>query len=165
MLIDAGIAPRDQKRIAGQLDEYGMALPKAVVQFNTPDSLITKVPAHRHMLRDSTKLSLTSMVIVRPEEKVLKLWSRKRTLLMVSGTSRLKESELYKADIAFLWIYRFRQKQQQQLQSWLNYAHPQRCILIPGSFLSHTDLSTMQHFASSHPGLEIRSKTRQIVVD
>ncbi len=165
VLIDAGIAPRDQKRIAGQLDEYGMALPKAVVQFNTPDSLITKVPAHRHMLRDSTKLSLTSMVIVRPEEKVLKLWSRKRTLLMVSGTSRLKESELYKADIAFLWIYRFRQKQQQQLQSWLNYAHPQRCILIPGSFLSHTDLSTMQHFASSHPGLEIRSKTRQIVVD
>ena len=165
VLIDAGRSLRDQKRIAGQLNEYGLVAPKAVVQFYTPDSLITKVPAHRHLLRDSTKLSLSSMVIVRPQEKVLKLWSRKRTLLMVSGTSRLKESEIYKADIAFLWIYRFADKQQQQIQSWLNYAHPKRCILIPGSFLSHTDLATMQHFAHLHPGLEIRSKTRQVVVE
>ena len=165
VLIDAGRSLRDQKRIAGQLNEYGLVAPKAVVQFYTPDSLITKVPAHRHLLRDSTKLSLSSMVIVRPQEKVLKLWSRKRTLLMVSGTSRLKESEIYKADIAFLWIYRFADKQQQQIQSWLNYAHPKRCILIPGSFLSHTDLATMQHFAQLHPGLEIRSKTRQVVVE
>ena len=84
---------------------------------------------------------------------------------MVSGTSRLKESEIYKADIALLWIYRFGDKQQQQILSWLNYAHPKRCILIPGSFLSHPDLATMQHFAALHPGFEIRSKTRQIVVE
>ena len=164
VLIDAGRVPRDQKRIVGQLDEYGIALPRAVVQFYTPDSLIAKVPAGHHMLKDSTKLSLPSMVIVRPEEKVLKLWSRKRSLLMVSGTSRLKESELYKADIAFLWMYRFGDHQQHQLQSWLTYAHPKRCILIPGSFLSHTDLATMQRFVTLHPGLEVRSKTRQVVV-
>ena len=163
VLIDSGKSPRDQKRVTGQLEEYGMVAPNAVIQFYTPDSLIAKVPARYHLFRDSTKLSLSTMVIVRPEEKVLKLWSRKHSLLMVSGTSRLKESDLYKADIAFLWIYRFGEKQQQQLNSWLNYAKPERCILIPGSFLSHTDLANLQHFATIHPGLEIRSKTRQVV--
>lgn len=104
------------------------------------------------------------MVVVRPEEKVLKFWSRKQTLLMVSGTSRLKKEELYKADIALIWIYRFAEKQQQQLQSWLNYAHPKRCILIPGSFLSHLHLAAMQGFIVTHPRLELRSQTRQVVV-
>ena len=104
------------------------------------------------------------MVIVRPQDKVLKIWSRKHSLLMVSGITRLKKEELYKADIIFLWIYRFADKQQQELLSWLNYAHPNRCILIPGSFLSRTDLSTMQHFAALHPILEIRSKTKQVVI-
>ena len=83
---------------------------------------------------------------------------------MASGTSHLKETELYKADIALLWIYRFADKQQQQLQTWLNYAHPKHCILIPGSFLSHSHLAAMQRFATTHPGIELRSKTRQIVV-
>jgi len=165
VLIDAGRGePHDQKRIEQQLDEYGLAAPKAVVQFYTPDSLIKKVPARFHMQQDSTKLSLSSMFIIRPEDRVLKLWSRKRSLLMVSGTSRLKEAELYKADIALLWIYRFADKQQQQLQSWLNYAHPKYCILIPGSFLSHSHLAAMQRFVAIHPGLEIRRKTRQVVV-
>ncbi|MEI7788855.1 MAG: ComEC/Rec2 family competence protein [Chlorobiaceae bacterium] len=165
VLIDAGRGePHDQKRIAQQLDEYGMDAPKAVVQFYTPDSLITKQPARFHLQHDSTKLSLSSLLIIRPQEKVLKLWSRKHSLLMASGTSHLKETELYKADIALLWIYRFADKQQQQLQTWLNYAHPKHCILIPGSFLSHSHLAAMQRFATTHPGIELRSKTRQIVV-
>jgi len=164
VFIDAGSVSHDQKRITQQLDEYGMNAPIAVVQFYTPDSLIAKVPVRHHMQRDSTKLLLSSMVVVRPEEKVLKFWSRKQTLLMVSGTSRLKKEELYKADIALIWIYRFAEKQQQQLQSWLNYAHPKRCILIPGSFLSHLHLAAMQGFIVTHPRLELRSQTRQVVV-
>ncbi len=162
--IDAGRAQRDQKRISQQLDQYGVAAPKAVVQFYTPDSLIAKVPARNHLLQESTKLVLPTMVIVRPEEKVLKLWSRKRSLLIVSGTSRLKEEEVYKADIALLWVYRFAPKQQQQIMSWLNYARPKRCILIPGSFLPQAHLAVMQRFANSRPGVEVRSKTRQVVV-
>ena len=164
VLIDAGRAARDQKRITQQLDEYGVAAPKAVIQFYTPDSLIAKVPARHHMLQADSTLSLSSMVIVRPEEKVLKLWSRERSLLIVSGTSRLKEEELYKADIAFLWVYRFAPKQQQQITSWLNYAKPKRCILVPGSFLPRVHLAVMQRFAAARPGVEVRSKTRQIVV-
>ncbi len=162
--IDAGRAARDQKRIAQQLDEFGVAVPKAVIQFYTPDSLIAKVPAGRRMLQADTTLSLPSMVIVRPEEKVLKLWSRERSLLIVSGTSRLKEEELYKADIALLWVYRFAPKQQQQITSWLNYARPKRCILVPGSFLPRAHLAVMLRFAAGRPGVEVRSKTRQVVV-
>ena len=162
VLIDAGTAPRDYERITQQIKEYGLAAPKAVVQFYSPDTLVAQLPFRHYMLRDSTKLALSSVVIVRPEAKVLKLWSKEHSLLIVSGTSRLKEEELYKADIAFLWVYRFAEKQQQEITTWLNYAHPRRCILIPGSFLPRAHLAVMQRFVASHPELEIRSKTRQV---
>ncbi|MEI6639890.1 MAG: ComEC/Rec2 family competence protein, partial [Chlorobium sp.] len=164
VLIDAGKAPRDQKRLALQIDAYGLNAPTAVVQFYTPDSLIAQVPARQHLLQADTTLILPSMVIVRPEEKVIKIWSRNCSMLMVSGTSRLKEVELYKADIAVLWLYRFADKQQQQIISWLLYAKPKRCILVPGSFLSHEQLLALQRFAAVNPGVEVRSKTRQVVV-
>ncbi len=164
LLIDAGKAPRDQKRIVQQITEYGLDAPTAVVQFYTPDSLIAQVPARKHLLQADTTLILPSMVIVRPEEKVVKIWSRNRSLLMVSGTSRLKEEELYKADIAVLWLYRFGDKQQQQIMSWLNYAKPKRCVVVPGSFLSHDQLVTLQRFAVVNSRVEVRSKTKQVVV-
>ncbi|NTV05405.1 MAG: ComEC family competence protein [Chlorobiaceae bacterium] len=164
VLIDAGRSMSDRKRIAQQIDEYGLTSPDAVVQFYTPDSLIVKVPASHHMLQDSTVLALSSIVIVRLEEKVLKLWSRKGSLLIVSGISRLKEEEIYKADIAIVWVYRFGQKQRQEITSWLTYVRPRRCILVPGSFLSRSHLAAMHNFVASYSGLETRSKTRQIVV-
>jgi competence protein ComEC len=164
VLIDAGKAPRDQKRITRQIAEYGLGAPAAAVQFYTPDTLIAQVPARKHLLLADTSLILPTMVIVRPEEKVIKIWSRERSMLMVSGTSRLKEEELYKADIAVLWVYRFADKQQQQIGSWLGYAKPKRCILVPGSFLSHVQLVALHRFAVEHPGVEVRSKSQQVVV-
>ncbi len=164
VLIDAGKAPRDQKRIAQQITEYGLDAPTAIVQFYTPDTLVAQVPARKHFLQADTTLILPSMVIVRPEEKVVKIWSRNRSLLMVSGTSRLKEEELFKADIAVLWLYRFGDKQQQQITSWIGYAKPKRCVVVPGSFLSHDQLVALQRFAVLNPGVEVRSKRRQVVV-
>ena len=164
VLIDAGKSPRDQKRIAQQLAEYGFDAPAAVVQFYTPDSLIAQVPARRHLLQAYSTLILSSMVVVRPDEKVVKLWSRKSSMLMASGTSRLKEEELYKADCAVLWIYRFADKQQEQLGAWLNYAKPKRCILVPGSFLSPSQRVALQQFAAAHQGVAVRSKSQQVVV-
>ncbi len=164
VLIDAGKAPRDQKRIAQQITEYGLDAPTAVVQFYTPDTLVAQVPARKHFLQADTTLILPSIVIVRPEEKVVKIWSRNRSLLMVSGTSRLKEEELFKADIAVLWLYRFGDKQQQQITSWIGYAKPKRCVVVPGSFLSHDQLVALRRFAALNPGVEVRSKTRQVVV-
>ncbi len=164
VLIDAGRAPRDQKRIARQIEEYGIDVPTAVVQFYTPDSVIAQVSARKHLLKEDTVLTLPSMVIARPEEKVIKIWSRERSMLMISGTSRLKEEERYKADIVVLWVYRFVDNQQQQIGAWLNYAHPKRCILVPGSFLSHDQLLALKRFAALHPGVEVRCKTQQVVV-
>jgi len=164
VLVDAGKASHDHKRIEQQLAEYGLDAPTAVVQLYTPDSLITNMPALHHVLKADSTLVLPSMVLARPAEKVLRIWSRQRSMLMASGTNRLKEEELYKADIALLWISRFADKQQQQMSSWLNYAHPKRCILIPGSFLPHAQLAALRHFAAQHPGCEVRSKTRQVVV-
>lgn len=164
VLIDAGRAPRDYERISQQLEVYGLAVPDAVIQFYSPDTLLVQVPVRKQMLRESTKMLLSSVLIVRPEEKVLKLWSRKNSLLMISGTNRLKAEEFYKADILFLWSYRFGEKQQQELQNWLNYARPKHCILVPGSFLPRTHLAAMRRFAATHPGVELRYKTRQVVV-
>ena len=97
-------------------------------------------------------------------QREVKIWSRNRSLLMVSGTSRLKEEELFKADIAVLWLYRFGDKQQQQITSWIGYAKPKRCVVVPGSFLSHDQLVALQRFAVLNPGVEVRSKRRQVVV-
>ena len=164
VLIDAGKTSLDQKRIARQIEEYGIDTPTAVVQFYTPDSVIAQIPALKHLLQADSSLVLPSMVIVRPEERVVKIWSRERSMLMVSGTSRLKEEECYNADIAVIWIYRFGDKQQQQLISWIDYAKPKRCILVPGSFLSHDQLVELHRFVKEHQGVQVRSKTDQVVV-
>ena len=164
VLIDAGKATRDQKRIIQQVNEYGLDTPKAVVEFYSPDTLIAQIPASKRLFQADTTITLSSMVIVRPEEKVIKIWSRKCSMLMVSGTSRLKEEELYKADIAVLWLYRFSEKQQQQIISWLNYARPKRFVVVPGSFLSHDQLVDLHRFVKEHQGVEVRSKTKQVVV-
>jgi len=164
VLIDAGKSSRDYQRLLQQMSAYGFEKPQAVVQFYTPDTLIAQAPLRHHIFKADTVRLLPSMVIIRPEEKVIKLWSRKHSMLIASGTSRLKESELYKADIALLWVYRFADKQQQQMLSWLNYAKPKRCILVPGSFLSQSQRIDLHRFAAAHPGVEVRSKTKQVVV-
>jgi competence protein ComEC len=164
VLIDAGREVRDYKRIAQQLDEFGIAAPVAAVQFYSPDSLITRTPLRYHMLQADTLLKLPSMLVMHPEPRVLKLWSRSRSILVVSGTSRLKATAYCKADIASIWIYRFAKKQQEELTSWIRYARPRQCILIPGSFLTRADLATLHRFAAAHPGMEVRSKTRQVVI-
>ncbi len=161
--IDAGSAAKDNKRIACQLEEYNLAPPEAAVQFFSPDSLISLVPARYHLQRSDSLLVLPTMVIARPGEKVLKIWSRNRSLLFVSGTSRLKQEERYKADIVFLWVYRFAEKQREEITSWLHYVRPERCYFIPGSFLSRGHLAALQLFSSANPKFAVRSKTSQIV--
>jgi len=164
LLIDAGRSASSFKRITQQLELHGYGAPDAAVQFYTPDSLVSRLPVQHHMLQADRLLALPAMLIMRPREKVLKIQSRESSLLVVSGSSRLQESALFKADIVELWVYRFAEKQQQQIGSWLNYARPTHCILIPGSFLSRTDLAALGRFAAAHPELEIRSKTRQVVI-
>ncbi|ABL65739.1 ComEC/Rec2 family competence protein [Chlorobium phaeobacteroides] len=164
VVIDTGTRSRDVERVMRQVSEYRLAEPVAAVQFFSPDSLVGMVPVKRHLRQQENSLALASMVIVRPEEKVLKLWSRERSLLLISGTSRLKEEELYKADVVLLWVYRFAEKQRREISSWLNYARPIKCIIVPGSFLTLRQKEDLIRFAAAHPELEIRSKARQIVI-
>ncbi|NTV97662.1 MAG: ComEC family competence protein [Chlorobiaceae bacterium] len=162
--IDAGSASREEKRILRQLVEFRLAAPLAAVQFFSADSIVSLVPAKRKMLHGDSLLVLPTMVIARPGEKVLKIMERERSVLFVSGTSRLQQKESCRADIVFLWVYRFDAKQRERLEKWLDYAHPRRCILVSGSFLSRSGLQYLQRFAASRSNLEMRSKTRQIVI-
>ncbi len=91
-------------------------------------------PSRHHVLRSDSLLVLPSVVIARPAGRVVKLWSRRHSILMASGTGSLQKSELFRADTAVLWIYRFGQKQQRELASWLEYSRPKHCLLVPGVF-------------------------------
>ncbi|NTV60998.1 MAG: ComEC family competence protein [Chlorobiaceae bacterium] len=162
--IDAGSARREEKRILRQCGEYGLFPPDAAVQFFSADSVVSAVPSRCHMLKADSLLVLPSMVVSRPGEKILRISSRERSVLFVSGTSRLKENVSCTGDIVFLWVYRFDAKQRDRFEAWLEYAHPKRCVLVPGSFLSRSALDELLRFVDSRSGLEIRSKTRQVVI-
>ncbi|MEI8032232.1 MAG: ComEC/Rec2 family competence protein [Chlorobiaceae bacterium] len=165
VVVDAGREQPDQERILRQLSLYGFAPPEAVISFYTPDAIVLGMPAAHHFLQADTLLVLPSVVILRPQERVLKLWSRRKSLLIASGTGRLQENETCRADMAMIWVWRFREKQHEELQKWLNFARPEKCILIEGSFLSRADRRELARFAGAHPEAELRTKTRQVVVE
>lgn len=122
------------------------------------------LPVRLHMPAEQDRMVLSSMVISRPMEKVLSIRSRDRSLLYVSGSSRLREELAWKADIAIIAVYRFREKQERQLTRWLNYAQPKRCIFLAGSFLPQQDKAALCRFAGQRPNIEIRRPDRQIVI-
>lgn len=164
VIVDAGKSARDSGRIMRQIEEYHFPPPAGAVQFHSKDSLFSAIPVRLRMPVDQDRLALSSMIISRPMEKVLSIRSRGRSLLYVSGTSRLREEPAWKADVAILGVYRFREKQEQQITGWLNYARPKRCILLVGSFLSKQDKSALVRFADRRPNIEIRRSDRQIVI-
>ena len=116
------------------------------------------------MMQDDARLVLTSMVITRPMEKVLSIRTRNRSLLYVSGTSRLREEPAWKAEMVILAVYRFGEKQRKQIESWLGYVQPQKSIFLAGSFLTDQDKAALYRFAKQHPDIQIREPDRQIVI-
>ena len=164
VIVDAGKSARDAGRIMRQIEVYHLPPPAAAVQFHSKDSLFSALPVRLQMPVGQERMELSSMVISRPMEKVLSIRSRGRSLLYVSGTSRLRQEPAWKADVAILAVYRFREKQKQQITGWLNYAQPKRCILLAGSFLSKQDKAALVRFADRRPNIEIRRSDRQIVI-
>jgi len=162
--IDAGRKPSDGERIGRQEAGFGFSSPSALVQLFSPDSLVLGAPSRHHVLRSDSLLVLPSVVIARPAGRVVKLWSRRHSILMASGTGSLQKSELFRADTAVLWIYRFGLKQQRELASWLEYSRPTHCLLVPGGFLKRVDREMLRRFSNERPGVEFRSKDRQMVV-
>lgn len=164
VIVDGGRNARDGERIMRQIDEYRLPPPSAAVQFFSKDSLVMGLPVPKRMMRDDGQLALSSMVIGRPMEKVLSIRTRTRSLLYLSGTSRLRNAAAWKADVVILAVYRFREKQRRQIENWLGYVRPKRCILLEGSFLTAVDRAALRRFAARRPNLEIRRPDRQIVI-
>ncbi|MCF8215691.1 MAG: ComEC family competence protein [Chlorobium sp.] len=164
LIVDGGRDARDAARIMRQIDEYHLPPPKAAVQFFSKDSLIVQLPVEKRMMCKDAHVILSSMEVTRPMEKVLSIRTRKRSLLYVSGISRLREAPAWKADVVILAVYRFREKQRHQLESWLDYVQPQRCIFLEGSFLTEQDNVALYRFVKHRPNTEIRKTDRQIVI-
>jgi len=164
VIVDGGRNARDAERIMHQIGEYRFPPPVAAVQFFSKDSLLSTLPVPKRMMQHEKRLALSSMVIGRPMEKVLSIRTRERSLLYLSGTSRLREEPAWKADVVILAVYRFREKQQRQIESWLGYVKPKRCILLAGSFLTQQDKAALYRFATRRPDTEIREPDRQIVI-
>lgn len=164
VIVDGGRNARDGERILRQIAEYRLPQPVAAVQFFSKDSLIAKLPVAKRMMQGDAGLGLSSMVIARPMEKVLSIRTRDRSILYVSGTSRLRHDPSWKADLVILSVYRFREKQREQIESWLDYARPERCVFLAGSFLTEQDKAALYRFALRRPDVQIREPDRQIVI-
>jgi len=162
--VDAGRKPSDRERVRQQEAGFGFFSPSAVVQLYSPDSLVLGVSSGHYFLQADSLLVLPSVVIARPARRVVKLWSRRQSVLVASGTGELRLSELFRADTAVLWIYSFGQKQQRELASWLEYSRPEHCLLVPGGFLKRADREILRRFSLKRPGVEFHSKDRQMVV-
>jgi len=46
----------------------------------------------------------------------------------------------------------------------LEYSRPTHCLLVPGGFLKRVDREMLRRFSNERPGVEFRSKDRQMVV-
>ena len=161
VLVDAGRHPGAWERIRRQTDAWGLASPVAAIGFFSPDSVIGSLPVSRRP-DASGRLVLRSIVVTRLEDKVLRIDSRKRTMLLVSGMARLSRTKGEGADV-MLWVYRFTGRQWRELDGWIGAAKPRRLFIVPGPFMSAAQRALLVRFASGRPGVEIRSKSAQTV--
>lgn len=164
ILIDAGRKCRDMDRIRRQAETFGIGEPKAVVQFLSPDSLFGDLPAMRSMGPEDRSMSLRSIVVARPSEKLIRIWSRKRSLLMVSGIERLTEEQNAGADVVMVWVHRFTGQHYRQLESWKQAWKPRLLVAVPGPFLPGVQKALLDRFRREHPGVLVRHRSGQIVV-
>jgi competence protein ComEC len=164
VLVDAGRSSGDMERILLQVDRNGLMKPSAVVQFLSPDTLVRRAPAQRRMPSDSSSLLLSTIVVSRPAENVLRIESRKGRLLLVSGLSRIEAVQEERGAVVMIWAYRFAGKHYRELETWFASTRPERLILVPGPFLSSAEKGLLERFAATHPETLIRSRTGQIVI-
>ena len=101
-----------------------------------------------------------TFVVRRLDEKALKIDSRSRSLLLVSGLKRLEEQRADGADVVF-WIHRFTGKEWGRLDAWIAASRPRRMLLVPGPFMTAEQRELLRRYASVRPGVEVRSRNRQ----
>ncbi len=164
LLVDAAPSGRGWERILRQAELRGVAHPVAAVSFLSPDSTLGCVPVRHRLASSETSLVLGTIVATRPAERVLRIESRRRSLLMVSGMGRLIETRGRPGEVAMVWIYRFTGKQWHELDQWIASYRPGRVVLVEGPFMSTAQRGLLARFAAERHGVTVRSKSRQAVM-
>ncbi|NTU53555.1 MAG: ComEC family competence protein [Chlorobiaceae bacterium] len=158
-LVDAGRRTGNRERIWRQSEVWGVAAPVKAVAVFTPDSVMQTLPAP--LLASASGSSVRRTFVVRRlDDKVVRIDSKVRSLLLVSGMERLEGQRADGADVVF-WIYHFTGREWQRLDSWRATATPRRLLLVPGSFMTQAQRALLDRYAKSRPVVEVRSKSRQ----
>jgi competence protein ComEC len=160
-LVDAGRREGSRERIWRQSEVWGLSRPVASVAMFSPDSVMQAIPVFRLSSGSSSSPGRT-FVVRRFEEKAIRIDSRKHSLLLVSGLGRLERQRADGADLVF-WLYRFTGKEWRRLDAWMADARPGKMLIIPGSFMTTGQRELLKRFVKTHPGAEVRSKSRQTV--
>jgi competence protein ComEC len=158
-LVDAGRREGGGDRIRRQSESWGLAGPVAAAGIFTPDSVMQalRLPT----LPSGSGSSVRRTLVVRTlDEKVLRIDSKARSLLLVSGLKRLEAQRADGADVVF-WVYRFTGKEWQRLDAWIAEARPRRMLLVPGPFMTAAQRELLARFAKARSGVEVRSRSRQ----
>jgi competence protein ComEC len=160
-LVDAGRRVGSWERIRRQSEAWSLEMPVAAVAMFSPDSVMQAIPLLQLSTGSSPSVRRT-LVIRNLEEKALRIDSRRHSLLLVSGLGRLEGHRADGADVV-LWLYRFTGKEWRRLDTWMVEARPGRMLIIPGSFMTAGQRELLKRFVKTHPGAEVRSKSRQTV--
>jgi competence protein ComEC len=158
-LVDAGRRVGSRDRLWSQSEAWGMAAPGTATGLFSPDSVMRKL-AVPVTLSGSSRSARRTFVVRRLDDKALRLDSKARSLLLVSGLKRLEAQRADGADVLF-WIYRFTGKEWRRLDAWITTARPRRMLLVPGPFMTAEQRELLRRYAASKPGVEVRSRTRQ----
>ncbi|NTV01643.1 MAG: ComEC family competence protein [Chlorobiaceae bacterium] len=161
IVVDAGRTGRAWPRILRQADAWGFGRPRAVVGVFSPDTVVHAAPVPCRLESGGRVLVLRSVVVTRLADRVVRIDSRRRSLLLASGMGRLMEVPAGRADVAMIWIYRFTGKQWRQLDAWIDSARPGRVLLVPGPFMTAAQREVLQRYAATHKGVSVRSRSAQ----
>ena len=158
-LIDAGRRTGGMDRIRRQSECWGLATPTASGAIFSPDSVMQalQIPT---LLSDSGSSVRRTFVVRKLDDKTLRIDSKQRSLLLVSGLKRLETQRADGADVVF-WIHRFTGKEWRRLDAWIATARPRRMLLVPGSFMTAAQRELLRRYAASRPQVEMRSRSRQ----
>jgi competence protein ComEC len=160
-LVDAGRREGSWERIRRQSEVWGLEKPMFAAPVFSDDSVMRAIPLQQ-LSPGSSHSPGQTFVVRRVEDKALRIDSRARSLLLVSGLQRLERQRADGADVV-LWIYRFTGKEWHRLDAWMAEARPGRMLIVPGTFMSPAQHELLKRFAKVRSGVEVRSKSHQTV--
>lgn len=157
LLVEDGRYPVERDRIRRQAGLWGLAEPVAIagVTSSAADEQLQPVTGSDAMLSGSR-----SFIVRHPSPRVLRIDSKRRAWLFVSGLKRLEQARVDGVDVV-LWIGRFTETEWRRLDAWIGLAQPRRMLLVPTSFMPRVQRGLLERFALQHQLVTVRSKSEQ----